>query len=62
MKKKLFARYFTSTNNLVPDHSDKVAHSDWDEQIIIKEIITISYVIAKWMEHHPEGKVDFIWL
>ena len=48
--KTLIIRFFSDKKNQIPTDSYPIDRKDCD----------IGFVIYKWMEMYPEGKVDFI--
>jgi hypothetical protein len=62
MRKKLFLRYFLFVEDKIPYNSDIVATSSYLKGDMLDAIKDFSTLINDWMETHPQGKVDFVWL
>jgi hypothetical protein len=62
MKKRLFARYFTDGKSQIPTDSWPVSEETKSLSELKQAIDNQAYNVMVWMIHHPDGKVDFVWL
>jgi hypothetical protein len=63
MKKKLFIRYFDHKDG-IPANSEVLITptSTADEGKLTQYTVDLVHLVLDWMNAHPEGKVDFVWL
>ncbi len=61
MKKKLYIRFFDNKEDLVPHDSSPLLN---EESPTVNEFRQEEcwWSLVDWMNRHPNGKVDFVWL
>ncbi len=59
MNKLLYVRFFLRKDAQVPVNSEKIGKDDM--KVDDYKLLWADSVI-EWMEKHPDGKVDFVWL
>lgn len=62
MKKELFIRFFNCKLNGHPTESHVVTGPPITKGLQIKLVACYAHEVIEWMEKHPNGKVDFVWV
>ena len=63
MKKKVvYIRFFKEKNGKPFDFTELCNYTNPVTMDISRKLEVNSFVIATWMNRHPDGKIDLIWL